>query len=80
MTHNIQSNYMVPWKAFKSLPAVSDSVILQSQIQFIHTHYSSGGGCCIILKCYFKVGINEYNTLNQVSLHNQDFGLAVTPA
>lgn len=28
MTRNIQSNYMVPWKAFKSLPAVADRAVL----------------------------------------------------
>lgn len=27
MTHNIQGNYMVPWKAFKSLPAEARAVL-----------------------------------------------------
>lgn len=31
MTHNIQSNYMVPWKAFKSLPAQADCAVLVCQ-------------------------------------------------
>lgn len=50
MTHNIQSNYMVPWKAFKSLPAVADSAALVCQTEgtlgpdIAYLHSDVGGG------------------------------------
>lgn len=28
MTHTVQSNYMVPWEAFKSLLAIADFAVL----------------------------------------------------
>lgn len=31
MAHNIRSNYMVPWKAFKSLAAEADCAVLVCQ-------------------------------------------------